>query len=166
MLILLFRSWLSVQRQFLLRCSGAVHFANQLRLSSQTTPAWLWISGNAWLRKIQRKRYSRDFFRVIQAASSMQVGVLWWTLSGLTWIREAFFCKTDLAYITCRLHPSRYSVQRRLVRGSGTRMFSSSCPACNAHAPYCGLSVCTILFNIIPHTARFSKKKKKKKKKS
>jgi hypothetical protein len=36
-----------------------------------------------------------------------------------------------------------------------------SYPACKAHAPYyifiCGLSVSTILFNLIPQTARFSR---------
>jgi len=140
MLTLLFLSWLSAQRQLLLRCSGAAHFANQLRLSSQRTPSWLWLSGNAWLRKIQRKRYSRDFSGGIQTASCMQVWVLWWTLTGLTSIKEAVFCKTDLAYITCRLHSPRYSVQRgKLIRGSGTWIFSRSCPACNAHPPYCHL---------------------------
>ena len=51
----------------------------------------------------------------------MQVSVLWWTLSGLTAIKKDVFCKTDLAYIVCRLHSPQYSVQRRrLIRGSGT----------------------------------------------
>jgi hypothetical protein len=96
-------------------------FAIQQCLSSQATPAWLWISGNAWLRKIQRKHYSLDFFEGIQAAGSMQVWLLWWMLSGLTSVKEAVFCNTDLVYPLCCLHLTRYSLRRRrLIWGSGT----------------------------------------------
>ena len=96
-------------------------FTIQQWLISQMTPAWLWISGNMWLRKIQRKRYSCDFFGGIQAASSMQVRVLWRTLSGLPSIKEAIFCNNALAYLPCHLHPFQYSLRRtRLIRRLGT----------------------------------------------
>jgi len=70
-------------------------FAMQWWLSSQATPACLLISGNVWLRKIQRKLYPRNFFRGIQAEGSMELSVLWNTLCGLILIKEAVICNMD-----------------------------------------------------------------------
>jgi len=69
-------------------------------------------SGNAWLRKIWRKRHSCDFFGSIQAASSMQVIVLWRTLSGLIPIKKAVFCNTNLAYLPCPPPPPIFSEKK------------------------------------------------------
>ena len=86
----------------------------------QGTAGWLWISGNTWLRKMQRKRYSCDFCGGIQAVNGIQVGMLWWRLSGLIPIKETVFCNTDLAYLPCHLPLPRYSLsRRRLIRGPG-----------------------------------------------
>jgi hypothetical protein len=63
-----------------------------------------WMSGSQqsnW--RLYRKPYPRDHFRNNKAASRKQVCVLWWTLSGLTSIKEAVSCNLNLAYLPCCL---------------------------------------------------------------
>ena len=82
-LTLLFPSWLSALQHLLLKCE--VRCFSQF--SDDSSARWFLpavsISGNAWLRTIQRKLYRRDVFGGVQAAASAQRSVLWVALSGL-----------------------------------------------------------------------------------
>ena len=71
------------------------------------------------LRKIQRKLYPRDFFWGVQAACSMELSVLWNTLSGLILIKEGMICNTDWRLVISFL-PDILWVEGVSVRGSGT----------------------------------------------
>lgn len=100
---------------------GAMLSAIQQWLISQATPAFLWISGNAQLRKIQRKFYPRDFFRGVQAVGSMKLNVFWKTLSVLILIKEAVICNVDWRiFLVISIFPSILWDEGVSIRGSGT----------------------------------------------
>ena len=96
------------------RCSGIV-LQNGCQVANRVTDVCGEALSTGWLRKYQ--------------GSEQEVCVLWWTLSGLTSMKEFVFCYFDLANLPCRRNPHPPTpipdipLTRRITRKTGNTMY-------------------------------------------
>ena len=107
--------WISAGQQS--NICGTAHFSQ-----SASTLKWDYTGltlnfCNACL-KTDKKTLSTRIFREHQGCGQdVNVCVFWWNISDWTTLKEAVFCKFDVTYLPCRLHPAQiFPVMKEVIK--------------------------------------------------